>query len=161
MWIQYSLVDVRNLDIIEKKNFDVETDVKVHKLIMAQWQELIKHNKYLGVDPKEISVLIRWAISHSLGVRIYIKTGFNAREIGYTGVPQIYEYLLSEPQPSIRGTTKWVDFIICLIRVVEKLTGRRNLGSLLPCRSATYMEQIEWLIKFYLRFYNSKSDEWE
>lgn len=126
MWIQYSLVDVRNLDIIEKKNFDVETDVKVRKLIMAQWQELIKHNEYL-------SVLIRWAISHSLGVRIYIKTGFNyAREIGYTGVPQIYEYLLSEPQPSIRGATKWVDFIICLIRVVEKLTGRRNLGSLLP-----------------------------
>lgn len=39
---------------------------------MAQWQELIKHNEYLGVDPKEISVLIRWAISHSLGVRIYI-----------------------------------------------------------------------------------------
>lgn len=77
MWIQYSLVDVRNLDIIEKKNFDVETDVKVHKLIMAQWQELIKHNEYLGVAPKEISVLIRWAISHSLGVRIYIKTGFN------------------------------------------------------------------------------------
>jgi hypothetical protein len=65
MWIQYSLVDVRNLDIIEKKNFDVETDVKAHKLIMAQWQELIKHNEYLGVDPKEISVLIRWAISHS------------------------------------------------------------------------------------------------
>lgn len=59
MWIQYSLVDVRNLDIIEKKNFDVETDVKVHKLIMAQWQELIKHNEYLGVAPKEISVLIR------------------------------------------------------------------------------------------------------
>lgn len=162
MWIQYSLVDVRNLDIIEKKNFDVETDVKVHKLIMVQWQELIKHNEYLGVAPKEISVLIRWAISHSLGARIYIKTGFNyAREIGYTGVPQIYEYLLSESQPSIRGTTKWVDFIICLIRVVEKLTGRRNLGSLLPCRSVTYMEQIEWLIKFYLRFYNSKSDEWE
>ena len=52
-------------------------------------------------------------------------------------------------------------FYICLIRVVEKLTGRRNLGSLLPCRSVTYMEQIEWLIKFYLRFYNSKSDEWE
>lgn len=72
MWIQYSLVDVRNLDIIEKKNFDVETDVKVHKLIMAQWQELIKHNEYLGVAPKEISVLIRWAISHSLGARIYI-----------------------------------------------------------------------------------------
>ena len=39
---------------------------------MTQWQELIKHNEYLGVDPKEISVLIRWAISHSLGVRIYI-----------------------------------------------------------------------------------------
>ena len=162
MWIQYSLVDVRNLDIIEKKNFDVETDVKVHKLIMAQWQELIKHNEYLGVAPKEISVLIRSAISYSLGRRVCIKTGFNySREIGYTGVPQIYEYLLGEPQPSIRGTTKWVDFIICLIRVVEKLTGRRNLGSLLPCRSVTYMEQIEWLIKFYLRFYNSKSDEWE
>lgn len=160
MWIQYSLVDVRNLDIIEKKNFDVETDVKVHKLIMAQWQELIKHNEYLGVKPEEISVLLRRAIS--LGRRIDIKTGFKyTREIGYTGVPQIYEYLLSEPQPSIRGTIKWVDFIICLIRVVEKLTGRRNLGSLLPCRSATYMEQIEWLIKFYLRFYNSKSDEWE
>lgn len=122
MWIQYSLVDVRNLDIIEKKNFDVETDVKVHKLIMVQWQELIKHNEYLGVDLKEIFVLIRWAISHSLGARIYTKTGFNyVREIGYTGVPQIYKYLLSESQPSIRGTTKWVDFIICLIRVVETL----------------------------------------
>ena len=162
MWIQYSLVDVRNLDIIEKKNFDVETDVKVHKLIMTQWQELIKHNEYLGVKPEEISVLLRWKISHSLDRRIDIKTGFEyTREIGYTGVPRIYEYLLDETQPSIRGTTKWADFIICLIRVVEKLTGRRNLGSLLPCRSVTYMEQIEWLIKFYLRFYNSKSDEWE
>lgn len=162
MWIQYSLVDVRNLDIIEKKNFDVETDVKVHKLIMTQWQELIKHNEYLWVTSKEISVLIRSAISYSLGRRVCIKTGFNySGEIGYTGVPQIYEYLLSVSQSSIRGATKWVDFIICLIRVVEKLTGRRNLGSLLPCRSATYREQIEWLIKFYLRFYNSKSDEWE
>lgn len=159
MWIQYSLVDVRNLDIIEKKNFDVETDVKMHKLIMTQWQELIKHNEYLGVKPEEISVLLRWAIS--LGRRIDIKTGFKyTREIGYTGVPQIYEYLLDATQPSVRAV-KWVDFIICLIRVVEKLTGRRNLGSLLPCRSVTYMEQIEWLIKFYLRFYNSKSDEWE
>lgn len=159
MWIQYSLVDVRNLDIIEKKNFDVETDVKVHKLIMTQWQELIKHNEYLGVKPEEISVLLRWAIS--LGRRIDIKTGFKyTREIGYTGVPQIYEYLLDETQPSVRAV-KWVDFIICLIRVVEKLTGRINLGSLLPCRSATYAEQIEWLIKFYLRFYNSKNDEWE
>lgn len=36
MWIQYSLVDVRNLDIIEKKNFDVETDVKVHKTIYSK-----------------------------------------------------------------------------------------------------------------------------
>ena len=160
MWIQYNLVDVRNLDTIEKEYYDVETDVKMHKLIMNQWQELIKHNEYLGVKPEEISVLLRRAIS--LGRRIDIKTGFKyTREIGYTGVPQIYEYLLGEPQPSIRGTTKWVDFIICLIRVVEKLTGRRNLGSLLPCRSVTYMEQIEWLIKFYLRFYNSKSDEWE
>lgn len=126
---------------------------------MNQWQELIKHNEYLGVTPKEISVLLRWAIS--LGRRIDIKTGFKyTREIGYTGVPQIYEYLLDETQPSVRAV-KWVDFIICLIRVVEKLTGRRNLGSLLPCRSATYREQIEWLIKFYLRFYNSRSDEWE
>lgn len=159
MWIQYSLVDVRNLDIIEKKNFDVETDVKVHKLIMVQWQELIKHNEYLGVKPEEISVLLRWAIS--LGRRIDIKTGFKyTREIGYTGVPQIYEYLLDETQPSVRAV-KWVDFIICLIRVVEKLTGRINLGSLLPCRSATYAEQIEWLIKFYFRFYSSRSDEWE
>ena len=131
----------------------------MHKLIMNQWQELIKHNEYLGVTPKEISVLLRWAIS--LGRRIDIKTGFKyTREIGYTGVPQIYEYLLDETQPSVRAV-KWVDFIICLIRVVEKLTGRRNLGSLLPCRSATYREQIEWLIKFYLRFYNSRSDEWE
>lgn len=161
MWIQYSLVDVRNLDTIEKEYYDVETDVKMHKLIMNQWQELIKHNEYLGVKPEEISVLIRWAISYSLGRRIYIKTGFNyTREIGYTGVPQIYEYLLDETQPSIRAV-KWVDFIICLIRVVEKLTGRINLGSLLPCRSATYAEQIEWLIKFYFRFYSSRSDEWE
>ena len=160
MWIQYNLVDVRNLDTIEKEYYDVETDVKMHKLIMNQWQELIKHNEYLGVKPEEISVLLRWAIS--LGRRIDIKTGFKyTREIGYTGVPQIYEYLLNETQPSIRGTTKWVDFIICLIRVVEKLTGRRNLGSLLPCRSATYREQIEWLIKFYFRFYSSRSDEWE
>lgn len=106
MWIQYSLVGVRNLDIIEKKNFDVETDVKVHKLIMAQWQELIKHNEYLGVKPEEISVLLRWAIS--LGRRIDIKTGFKyTREIGYTGVPQIYEYLLGESQPSIRGAVKY------------------------------------------------------
>lgn len=90
MWIQYSLVDVRNLDIIEKKNFDVETDVKVHKLIMAQWQELIKHNEYLGVPPKEISVLIRWAISYSLGRRIYIKTGFNyARETCFLAGQQL------------------------------------------------------------------------
>lgn len=162
MWIQYNLVDVRNLDTIEKKYYGIETDVKMHKLIMTQWQELIKHNEYLGVKPEEISVLLRGTISHSLGSRIDIKTGFEyTREIGYTGVPRIYEYLLDETQPSIRGTTKWVDFIICLIRVVEKLTGRRNLGSLLPCRSVTYMEQIEWLIKFYLRFYNSKSDEWE
>lgn len=159
MWIQYNLVDVRNLDTIEKEYYDVETDVKMHKLIMNQWQELIKHNEYLGVKPEEISVLLRWAIS--LGRRIDIKTGFKyTREIGYTGVPQIYEYLLDETQPSVRAV-KWVDFIICLIRVVEKLTGRRNLGSLLPCRSATYREQIEWLIKFYLRFYNSRSDEWE
>ena len=161
MWIQYCLVGVRNLDTIEKEYYDVETDVKMHKLIMNQWQELIKHNEYLGVTPKEISVLIRRAISYSLGRRIYIKTGFNyTREIGYTGVPQIYEYLLDETQSSVRAV-KWVDFIICLIRVVEKLTGRINLGSLLPCRSATYREQIEWLIKFYLRFYNSRSDEWE
>lgn len=159
MWIQYCLVGVRNLDTIEKKYYDIETDVKMHKLIMTQWQELIKHNEYLGVKPEEISVLLRWAIS--LGRGIDIKTGFKyTREIGYTGVPQIYEYLLDATQPSVRAV-KWVDFIICLIRVVEKLTGRRNLGSLLPCRSVTYMEQIEWLIKFYLRFYNSKSDEWE
>ncbi len=159
MWIQYCLVGVRNLDTIEKKYYGIETDVKMHKLIMTQWQELIKHNEYLGVKPEEISVLLRWAIS--LGRRIDIKTGFKyTREIGYTGVPQIYEYLLDATQPSVRAV-KWVDFIICLIRVVEKLTGRRNLGSLLPCRSVTYMEQIEWLIKFYLRFYNSKSDEWE
>lgn len=72
MWIQYNLVDVRNLDTIEKEYYDVETDVKMHKLIMNQWQELIKHNEYLGVTPKEISVLIRWAISYSLGRRIYI-----------------------------------------------------------------------------------------
>lgn len=162
MWIQYCLVGVRNLDTIEKKYYGIETDVKMHKLIMTQWQELIKHNEYLGVKPEEISVLLRWTISHSLGRRIDIKTGFEyTREIGYTGVPRIYEYLLDETQPSIRGTTKWVDFIICLIRVVEKLTGRINLGSLLPCRSATYMEQIEWLIKFYFRFYSSRSDEWE
>ena len=126
---------------------------------MTQWKELIKHNEYLGVKPEEISVLLRWAIS--LGRRIDIKTGFKyTREIGYTGVPQIYEYLLDETQPSVRAV-KWVDFIICLIRVVEKLTGRINLGSLLPCRSATYAEQIEWLIKFYFRFYSSRSDEWE
>ena len=126
----------------------------MHKLIMTQWQELIKHNEYLGVKPEEISVLLRWTIS--LGRRIDIKTGFEyTREIGYTGVPQIYEYLLDAPQPSVRAV-KWVDFIICLVRVVEKLTGRINLGSLLPCRSTTYVEQIEWLIKFYLRFYNSK-----
>lgn len=131
----------------------------MHKLIMTQWQELIKHNEYSGVKPEEISVLLRWAIS--LGRRIDIKTGFKyTREIGYTGVPQIYEYLLDETQPSVRAV-KWVDFIICLIRVVEKLTGRINLGSLLPCRSATYAEQIEWLIKFYFRFYSSRSDEWE
>lgn len=131
----------------------------MHKLIMTQWQELIKHNEYLGVKPEEISVLLRWAIS--LGRRIDIKTGFKyTREIGYTGVPQIYEYLLDETQPSVRAV-KWVDFIICLIRVVEKLTGRINLGSLLPCRSATYAEQIEWLIKFYFIFYSSRSDEWE
>lgn len=131
----------------------------MHKLIMTQWKELIKHNEYLGVKPEEISVLLRWAIS--LGRRIDIKTGFKyTREIGYTGVPQIYEYLLDETQPSVRAV-KWVDFIICLIRVVEKLTGRINLGSLLPCRSATYAEQIEWLIKFYFRFYSSRSDEWE
>lgn len=126
---------------------------------MTQWQELIKHNEYLGVKPEEISVLLRWAIS--LGRRIDIKTGFKyTREIGYTGVPQIYEYLLDATQPSVRAV-KWVDFIICLTRVVEKLTGRINLGSLLPCRSTTYVEQIEWLIKFYFRFYNSRSDEWE
>lgn len=126
---------------------------------MTQWKELIKHNEYLGVKPEEISVLLRWAIS--LGRRIDIKTGFKyTREIGYTGVPQIYEYLLDETQPSVRAV-KWVDFIICLIRVVEKLTGRINLGSLLPCRSAIYAEQIEWLIKFYFRFYSSRSDEWE
>ena len=50
MWIQYNLVDVRNLDTIEKEYYDVETDVKMHKLIMNQWQELIKHNEYLGVE---------------------------------------------------------------------------------------------------------------
>lgn len=159
MWIQYCLVGVRNLDTIEKKYYGIETDVKMHKLIMTQWQELIKHNEYLGVKPEEISVLLRGAIS--LGRRIDIKTGFKyTREIGYTGVPQIYEYLLDATQPSVRAV-KWVDFIICLTRVVGKLTGRINLGSLLPCRATTYVEQIEWLIKFYFRFYNSRSDEWE
>ena len=122
MWIQYCLVGVRNLDTIEKKYYGIETDVKMHKLIMTQWQELIKHNEYLGVKPEEISVLLRWAIS--LGRRIDIKTGFKyTREIGYTGVPQIYEYLLDETQPSVRAV-KWVDFIICLIRISNELWRR-------------------------------------
>lgn len=30
MWIQYNLVDVRNLDTIEKEYYDVETDVKMN-----------------------------------------------------------------------------------------------------------------------------------
>ena len=77
MWIQYCLVGVRNLDTIEKKYYGIETDVKMHKLIMTQWQELIKHNEYLGVKPEEISVLLRWTISHSLGRRIDIKTGMS------------------------------------------------------------------------------------
>lgn len=72
MWIQYNLVDVRNLDTIEKEYYDVETDVKMHKLIMNQWQELIKHNEYLGVTPKEISVLSVVNISLYLDIGTHI-----------------------------------------------------------------------------------------
>lgn len=169
MWIEYSApLETRPLDRMLSERYSLERDVRIHNLIMAQWRELITHNEYLGVALEEVCIILR-NTHHLASCNFWLSqallstmTGFAYKGIvGYTGVAKYSVYKLINVLDGRQGSIKWTDFIICLIRSIEKLTGAENLADKVPCRHFNYVQQIKWLMKFYLEYYKNKDSEWE